>query len=254
MAVAFDAHTGATSISPSFTHTPVGTPRAVIVFIRDTSGSADQVSGVTYGGVAMSEISGSPNIPNDSGTDSHFLHAFFLGSGIPTGAQTVAVTETGSFDMHVNCITLTADADTEIVDSDGTIDSTSTANPSVTLSLGGRTSFAAIVFSSGHGVVGSITPLTGWTGQDEDDSGVKVGGCYTYDTIGSTDVTAGWTQTAEDAQMIAVAVTEAGGGDPGFEPPNVQAPLTLRSMGYGRGLLPWLVGLGNLLFRRPSPC
>ena len=213
MAVAYDNFSNGTAGTGdiSWTHTPVGTPRAVIVFIAGIAG-ADEVSGVTYGGVAMTEMTGSPNtkITGETGA----VYGYFLGSSIPTGAQTVAMTSTAANLKSIAAITLTGGADTEIVDVDATINSDSVENPSVTLSLAGRTSFCAIVIYSGQDAVTSITPLTDWTSRLEQDAGTEVVGYYTYNTIGSTDVTAGWTQAAEDAIAIAVAVSEVvGGGD-----------------------------------------
>lgn len=208
MAVAFDAFTkGSGSLDPTtWTHTPVGTPKGVIVLIGSLNNS-DIIVGVTYGGVAMTEVPGSPNVL--SGGETGSTYCYFLGSGIPTGAQTVSVDTTGAGGFVLGySITLTASADTEVVDSDGTINSTASANPSVTLSLGGRTCFAAIAFLSGHDAVGSITQLSGWTNRDESDTGTRQIACYTYDTIGTTDVTAGWTQTSEDAVAMAIAVAE----------------------------------------------
>jgi hypothetical protein len=196
----------------SWTHTPVGTPRGVLVWVlySNTLSHADFVTGVTYGGVSMTEVAGSPNVKTV--TESMSAHCFFLGSSIPTGAQTVAVDVTDTNNYAAFALTVTAAADTEVVDSDGTINSDSIADPSVTLSLGGRSCFAAIGFSSGQNAVTGITPLTGWTGDLEDDLGGQTMGLYTYNTVGTTDVTAGWTQTAEDAVAMAVAIAEVSGG------------------------------------------
>lgn len=210
MAVAFDAFSAsAGSGTRTWTHTPVGTPRAVIVFAV-LSNATDNITTVTYGGTSCTGIAGSPNVVGTG--ENCAAHAFFLGASIPTGAQSVVVTQTGgSVGMCAYAITLTAATDTEVVDSDGTISSTSIADPSVTLSLASRTSFAALAFSSGHDAVTSITQLTGWTNRNEVDLGATVTACYTYDTIGTTDVTAGWTQTADDAAAMCVAVSEVSG-------------------------------------------
>ena len=208
MAVAFDAAStqaiGAGHLS--WTHTPVGTPRGVLVFVLG-NGAGDDVSTITYGSATLAEIPGSPNIQSvGEGFD---IHAFFLGASVPTGAQTVFVNVTGFAAHAAVAITLTAGNDTALVDSDGTINSTSYTNPSVTLSLGGVTSFAAIGFGSGQDAATGITPLANWTSRLEVDFGTRTAGVYTHDTIGTTDVTAGWTQTADDAVAIAVAVTES---------------------------------------------
>ncbi len=208
MTVAFDVFSDVAEGNGelSWTHTPSGTPRAAIVFIVEDFQSVDGVTGVTYGGTSMTEVPGSPNIHATGETGA--VHCFFLGSSVPTGAQTVVVSISGVFQRRAAAITLTAVDDTEVVDSDGTIESTSLANPSVVLSLSGRISFAAIAFHSGWNDPSEIVPLASWTDRLEHDWGARVSGWYTYDTIASADVTAGWTQDAEDATMIALAVSE----------------------------------------------
>lgn len=209
MTVAFDASAGTTGTGTlSYTHTPVGTPRAVLLFVVH-SGTTDEVTTVTYGGTGMTQISVSPQTKSTG--ELSVVHAFFLGSSIPTGAQTVEVSVSGASTKLGRSITLTASADTEVVDAD-IISSDSVSNPSVTLGLGGRTSFVAIGFDSGQIDVASIAPNAGWTSRVEFDFGSHSGGVYTYDTIGSSDVAAGWDNSAaggDDANAIAVAISEA---------------------------------------------
>lgn len=219
MTVAFDA----VSLSPqdtgnlSWTHTPVGTPRGVIVEVVFHSAVVAQVSGVTYGGVNMAEVAGSPNI-HDSGEDGG-VHTFFLGASIPTGPQTVLVTVSGAAVKNAVAYTVTAAADTEVVDTDVSINSATAVNPSAVLALGGRTCFASIAFFSGQDATTSITPLSGWTNRQEVDFGLLTAGWYTYDTIGSADVTAGWTQASDQAAAIALAISEVQAGVVGSRRP-----------------------------------
>ncbi len=199
-----------------WTHTPVGTPRGIVVLCVGTGG-VDQFISATYGGVSMNEVSGSPNVL--SGGEGGNVSVFFLGSSIPTGAQTVSVSveADGLGNKRCGAISLTASANTEVVDSDATINSDAVSNPSTTLSLGGRASFAAISFFSGINNVDNMAPLSNWTSRLEHDFGSDTAGWYTYDTIGTSDVTAGWTQGTEDAAAIAVAISEVqavvGGGE-----------------------------------------
>lgn len=209
MAVAFDAFTANANQTGdhNFTHTPVGTPKAVIVWVVEQTTTADHIAGITYGGVSMTEVSGSPNILSTGETGA--VYCYFLGSSIPTGAQSVSVDTTATSNYITYCVTLTAATSaTQVKDSDGTINSTSQANPSITLSLGGLTSFAGLALHSGQQAVTGITPLTSWTSRSETDRGAQQAACYTFNTIGTADVTAGWTQTAEDACAVCVAVTE----------------------------------------------
>jgi len=221
MAIAFDAAdfsaTTSSNTSITWTHTPVGTPRGIIVFIgQNTNDGTDRVTSVTYGSETMTEMSGSPLLHTTSQPGA--VYGYFLGTNIPTGAQTVTVNLTGSGSIIKSggSVSLTANEDTSTVDIDATMNSDSQADPSVTLQLGGVTCFAMIGALSGRASVIGVTPLTSWTERNEQDYGEQIGIWYTFDTIGSADVTAGWTQGADDATMIAVAIREDVAG--GFTP------------------------------------
>lgn len=243
MAVAFDAFsrpgtgTGVTG-DQSWTHTPTGTPAGAYVWVlwgASIATTDDHVVGVTYGGVSMTEVTGSPIIKTTAETMQ--VHCFALESSVSSGAQTVAVDvdgETTAFSC--GCITVTTSANApEQIDVDATINSASLADPSVTLSLGGRTCFCAIGFVSGQNAATGITPLSGWTSQSEEDTGGQTMGFYTYDTVSTADVTAGWTQTAEDAVAIALAISEVvGGGGGGAAGPLIGGKLVGRGVLLGR--------------------
>lgn len=211
MTVAFDAFTSNVvgSTNPSFTHTPVGTPRGVVVFVLWISAN-DEITGITYGGTAMSEVSGSPNLKAAAETMS--MAAYFLGTSIPAGAQTVATAGSGVSGKLAYCYTVTAAADTAVSDSDGSINSDAVGNPSAILSLGGLAAFVCEALLSGQDVITGITPFAGWTSRHEIDGGAYSAGSYSYDTVGTADVTMGWTQATDDATCIGVAVREVAGG------------------------------------------
>lgn len=205
MPVAFDAYT-VLSGSPgnmSALHTPVGVPRGILVSVLDLTAENPSIT-ATYGGVTMRKVAGAPLIK--TAAEAGAADWWFLGSGIPTGAQTVFVGVGGAGGTKgARCYSLTAETDLEIVDI-GIISSDSAANPGVTLALGGRTAWAAIAFLSGQDAVSGVAPVADWTADEEIDVGVMTAGWYHYDTVGSTDVVAEWTQTADDAIAIAVAV------------------------------------------------
>lgn len=210
MAIAYDYYTAGTpgTGAISWTHTPAGTPRGVLVFVMQYNNATDQVTGVTYGGVTMTELTGSPLLKATGETGA--VYAYFLGADVPTGNQTVAVSvnATGTNKSAV-CFTVTGSDTIAIQESDATITSDSVSNPSTTLALGGLNGWCAIGFVSGVVNVAGITPLTDWTGSYEYDDGAGQHGSYRYNTVGTTDVTAGWTQGADDAIAIAVALKEA---------------------------------------------
>lgn len=209
MAIAFDAFTSSTGGTGdySFSHTPVGTPKGVIVYVI-FNGAAIGISGVTYGGVAMAEQANSPasNLTGELGAS----HCFFLGASIPSGMQTVAIDVTLGTEVSVaGCVTVTAANDTSVVTT-GKVESNSQANPAVTLSLGGVSSFCMLGAWDGIGTV--IAPFTDWTERFEHDFGNQLGYIATYNVIGTTDVSAGYTRGADDVALHAIAVRESAGG------------------------------------------
>lgn len=208
MALALDSSgtPASQTTSFSFTHTPVGTVRAVIITVNQQTGFNDEVTSVTYGGVPCNRVAINAKSTGETGA----VYVYFLGANIPTGAQTVAinVNATGS-PKRPTVWALTAASDTSVKVIDTSIISDSQANPSTTLALGGTTCWCAIEFLSGQDSTASIAPLANWTATLTQQWGVvQCGGSYRYNTISNVDVTAGWTQTADDTLAIAFAVQE----------------------------------------------
>lgn len=203
MTVAFDATSGSaalvnTATTATWTHTPVGTPAAVCVLIPQ-DGSADQVSGVTYGGVALTRVRRDARTT----TEACSSYIYFLGATIPTGAQTVGVTSTGTAAKWPQVITWTA-ADDCAVTSQAGADAGIIANPSVTLTPP-RQAGCAYVNASGLNAPVS-TPESGTTQAAARDLGTT-SGHIGYKTTGGT-TTIGWTSSSDDVCHSAIAITE----------------------------------------------
>jgi hypothetical protein len=120
VAVAFDVGsesdagtTGSVSVASfSWTHTPVGTPRGVLIFVYTNTGT-DYATSVTYGGVSVPRVANAiaSDVAGESGTTS----TFFLGHDIPTGAQTVVVNRPNDVvAVYATAVTVTALCDTEV--------------------------------------------------------------------------------------------------------------------------------------------
>lgn len=122
MAVAYDAiskshasgSSSASESSFSWTHTPVGTPKGVLVFVfSNTTVSNDNSTSVTYGGTNLTAVSGGRAVV--AGTRGGDVKAWFLGSSISTGNQTITVNRTNNADqMWAQAYTVTAAADTSV--------------------------------------------------------------------------------------------------------------------------------------------
>lgn len=212
--IAFDAESSSaySTTNLSWTHTPIGTPRGVIVWVFQYNNGGDHVVSVTYGGVSMTEVTGSPRIKVTG--ELMVVYAYFLGSSIPTGAQTVAIAvDAGTEYKKARAITLTATGDTSITDTT-TIGSDSVANPSGTLSLGGVESICLQGYISGHDDPASVTSFSNWStspapARSAYDFGTEVAINEVYGPVSTSDVTMGATQTAEDINGIGIAVRVA---------------------------------------------
>ncbi len=182
-----------------------GSPSAALIGIAHV-GDATQITSVEYGGVAGTLLGSVAK----SGGESAAVCMYLVPSGCPSGSQTIDVVVSGGFTKKAWCISLNASADLELVD-DATISSNSLADPSGSLSVGGRSCLTAMVLMSGQDTLGGITALSGWAGA-EVDFGTRTGAFYYRTTIDTSDPTYGWTQTAEDATAYVAAVAEVVSG------------------------------------------
>lgn len=213
MTVAFDAYTTLTQADdPSGSHNPVGTPRGALVLIVGNNHGSDSISSVTYDGDALTEISLSPLDGSATAESLGFVYGYFKGDSLSAAdPATVTITTVSTAEANGDVYTVTAGADTEMVDTDSVVEAYQ-ANPSGTLSLGGATSFCAEVWMSGRNTVAQVTELSNWTARRESDHGPRTSGGYSYDTIGSTDVTHGYTAPDDDVLLLATALTESAAG------------------------------------------
>lgn len=211
MAVAFDAVTEsirtATTDPYTFTHTPVGTPRGIVVFVIHGVQVIPHVTGVTYGGVYMQHRT----FAGDSVTEPGNVTSWWLGANIPTGAQTVSVdlsSGTGD-DIAVYCFSITAATDTEVVDS-GAVNENA-ANPSVTLRAFGRTciAFAGLY---GGGSDGSVfTENANCTTRGDHDFGNFYAEVMSQTTPSTSDFAIGGTAVSDDVAFAALNMSEVAG-------------------------------------------
>lgn len=219
MAVAFDAasesHTGttdATSVAThSWTHTPVGTPRGIVVFTINRNTSNDIVTGVTYGGVSMTAVTG--GFAADTAGEVGATKAWFLGASIPTGAQTVEITRTNNTNgTYGVAFSVTASADTEIKGSPVLIQEDSTIGV-VAVDSGADTAIRfAAVMAGGSSAPG---PGTGSTAGPNIDFGTRVHDSAYETTPGSGSRNVGFaTVASDDCALVAVAVGEVASAAP----------------------------------------
>lgn len=196
--VAFDALTSQTGTGDfSFTHTPVGTPRGVLIAaVQDLGASNEALSPPRYGSMTVPWVhiaQGTGNNPtlSTSSSEDSAVYLWFLGAAIPTGAQTVKLNfnATGST-KRIYVMTLTADDDIEIVSALPYDQDASGGVNALSFASGSRTSFMVTALHHAVNAVGDITQPAGWTARNEHDFGAAVAGIYTKDTNASGTVTA----------------------------------------------------------------
>lgn len=184
-----------------------GSPTGVVVLIM---GANAAVSAVTYGGTSMTQMTGSPaTAPGTGELAGSFQSAWILTTGAASGTQSVVLTGPTSASIAVTSYD-TASEDIEEVDT-AQISSNSVVDPSTTVSLGGNTCHVWQVYATGRDTTAGYSALTGWTLGSQADIGATCIGIASYDTIGSSDVTAGLDFGAEedDILLFAVAIKEA---------------------------------------------
>lgn len=160
--IIFDAATEsimtASGTSHSFSHTPVGIPRAIVVSVVGL-GVSPFTASITYGGVPMTRVARG----SDTATEVGHTDLWFLGTNIPTGTQTVEATlaTITSNDFQFVAMSFLANRDTEPVfygSTGGDI-----ANPYLVATNFGRISQGIIATFSGVDAPSSIAEQTGWT-------------------------------------------------------------------------------------------
>lgn len=191
-----------TTVTPlTFTHTPTGTPKGVLVFIDHGAVSTDLITSVTYGGVAMTRV----RTAADTATEAGRVYVYFLGANVPTGAQTVSIVHTGSADVkHAVSVTLTADADTYVTNV-GVLQEDQ-ANPTITQDPDARKAIHYSVIYSGLPNVSDLTMAAGMTAVHNHDYGAFVSRVDRQTTAATTSFPIGYTAASDDVAMIAIEV------------------------------------------------
>jgi hypothetical protein len=212
--LAFDAQSFKDiTATDSFTHTPVLNPRAVIVMIAQTTAETDRISAVTYGGVTMTRVP-TNGYAVDTLNEPGAAYIYFLGGGIPTGVQTVAVTVSAGTEAKVVwCVTASGKGVTEVAAS--AMLQENQTNPSMTLST--EIDFQGLVccvFYSGLIAPSdaNIAPAAGYTKLTGTDTGGKDFGnqCAVgvYGVKTGINVVCSFTSAGEDVAISCVAIRE----------------------------------------------
>lgn len=188
----------------AWSHVPNGLPIGCLVLIGCENTSTDTVSAATYGGVALTGVTLSPFNGLLGSEENCMLHGFWKSGGLPTGTQTVQLTnEDTSTAIHAASFTFVGPNGIAVEDT-STAD-TSGANPTVALTIANDSVCAGVCYS-GQDTNAGITVGAGMTQVQEVDTGGQVISLAYKTAIQSTNTTLDWTATAEDYAILAVAI------------------------------------------------
>lgn len=167
----YDAYSNASGTGDlSWTHTPVGNPTGVCVFIWQYNTNAFQIASVTYGGVAMErKIGGLFAL----GATNVVGYMYWLNTSIPAGPQTIVVDTTATILRQASAITVTGGSNAEI-DNSGFANSggSPSANPGMALLTFKRSRlFGSLLSELDDG--STISATAGFTELGEHDIGTE---------------------------------------------------------------------------------
>lgn len=198
MAIAFDAAsrltTTSSTVDGSWTHTPVGTPAGVVVLITQI-GTTNEVVGVTYGGVAMTRVGSFQS--QAGGGDPTGCYLYELLSGVPSGAQTVAVDINSTQAYTATAVTMTAGTGIITRDSNNGGNGTA-ANQTLTINFSGTLGgwLALVGYCDGTNTVAGASVNTG-TSMFTNDMGNACG--YFNRNSGTGGTSTSFTTTSSNA-------------------------------------------------------
>ena len=197
--LAFDAHS-ASQTSP-YTHTPAGTPAAVIQYVHQFADLTDNGYTCTYGGVSIPLVT----FAVKDGTEDVAIYSYALFSGIPTGAQSVACTGGGHFITY----TATGTGTLRLAGTSGycviQVESSTDESCSITGIAGASLGF--IGMTSGCNSTGFTGPITGWTEGDDTDRGAWIAwSAYMTAEQASGNITAGFTTNCGIQARVAIGI------------------------------------------------
>jgi hypothetical protein len=148
----------------------------------------------------------------DTVTEPGAAELWFLGSGIPTGAQTVSVdlASATTDDIEFVCISLTTnDGGAVEVVSIGTPITTDQANPSLTLASKGKVALAIAALYGGGAAPSSFTPNANCVEVASEDLGAFYGFVLRQTTPSNADFAIGGTASSDDVAYVAANFANA---------------------------------------------
>jgi hypothetical protein len=139
MSISYDGFSqgSGTGATVTVNHTPGASAKAITAQISHV-GSTDRVTGVTYGGVAMTRVRSDADTTGANPDSQGRSYFYELLAGIPSGAQNCVVSRGGTEEVNVVVTSLAANAAIERLAHAGAV---ATQDLSISLDPGGRTGF-----------------------------------------------------------------------------------------------------------------
>lgn len=207
----------------SWTHTPSGTPKGVLLWVTAGTGQItvtdNAITGATYGGVSMTKVA---EVHLSGASEAGSVWLFELLAGIPTGAQTVAFTaqafptsSSGIYPwLYGQAVTMASGGGTLARADSDTINQNSGANPSVTMDAGSNTGISYLGGFSGKNNEGDLSAAASCTdtgGYDFTNSATTAR--VVRQTTPATGTFAiGWSGISDEAAMAAATYYEVVAG------------------------------------------
>jgi hypothetical protein len=190
----------------SWLHTPVAAPDAVLVVAQNGWLNSFTITSVTYGGVALALVAriqvGSSDAPS--------LYCYFKSGGLPTGPQTIAVTDsTNTAKLGTSWALLGSEGRGLEVQTVRHANLGTIANPSFVVECQDeREAFIAGCLSSGSNTI-AASPLAGQTSERTADFGSYTAYHSRKTAIhGGGDTTYGYTVGAFQQMIVVAAISE----------------------------------------------
>lgn len=195
----------------TFNFTPAGTPRAIVIGVVHGVTATRLVTGLTYGGVTMTQISGA--VASDTANEPGFAEMWILlgtdANPVPTGVQTVSATGQGSSTTDIFFVVWELSASGNIlgiIDSDNI--SNNAADPTRTLTAGGLTKISLCAMYGGGAAPGGTLSAGNTLDHTHDLGAFYAQSCYET-TVDNADHTIGWsTLASDDLAFVCVAIAE----------------------------------------------
>lgn len=198
---------------------PAGT-RGLVVWITQPIVKTDIITGVRVEGVALKRVASYVNQSTSGGR----IYGYFLGTNVPSGAATVAVSRSQTTTrLHVVAETITSDADMQIIDFAGQAGFIS--SPRLTLQSGGRSSLGlTAMYSSIDNVLGLAAEASGQQRVQDHDFGTESSLASRRSSVTTGDVSMGWNMNSGQIAQMAILVGVADAPAPSDSVPTDSLP------------------------------